>query len=471
MSRTKLLLQLTALVASITTQTTVCIAQQHFPCEAYRQSAAIFVGKVTGIEPISIKVNSILGEGVYPARLIRYSVDERFKGEPRASEEAVGEPAAPGQPDIKLGEHYLVFTFDPVRPYEPDKKAQFVQPLSQAPVDLVYLRSFQKGEPVASVTGKVIEHRLDVINWSRVPVSPPPNVRIFLENRDGLRHETRTDDNNSYRFDNVPPGIYKIIISTPRKLYTPVPAPVVDLIKTPCSNVDFALESDGRVNGKIVDAEGKPAINVAVSLVPVELMPANETVPTNRDLHSVGTQTDEQGRYEIRSVPPGRYVLGVNLGPGSPEPGWNAFPRTFYPGTPDRSQATILEVSEADQKVDQDFRLPPRLVKREIKGSVVFANGSPAPCALVGLFDPILAKDHRGGQRTGNEGQFTLTAPDGYKYAVQAHVPVFDNSGRWVGYLSAPSVEVIATEKTDPVRLVMPPEANCDFLLRPILRP
>ena len=469
----KLLLKITALVALITTQTIVCVAQEHSPCEAYGRSIAIFVGKVIGSEPVSIRLNPMMGGGVFPARIIHYSVEERFKGDAKGTEEAVDGVSLHGRPDFKTGEQYLVYTFSPVRPYDPDLKAQRALLLSEAPAELLYLRRLQRGEPVASVAGKILQHNFDVANWKLTPVTPPVNVRIFLENSQGVRRETRTDENNTFRFNNIVPGVYKVVIDTPPKLYSPVPQPAVDLIASPCSHADFWLQSDGRVSGKVVDADGKPAIYVGVSLVPVELMPLDNTLPANRELHGIGAQANDQGRYEIRGVPPGRYLLGVNLGDGSPEPGWSLFPRTFYPGTPNRSQATVIELSEAGEKLNQDFQLPPRLITRAIQGSVVFSNGNPTLCAMVGLIDVRFAKTGWAGtqMRVEEGGRFTLAGVDGYKYAVQAFVPVHDKNGHVVGYLPAPPVEVLATEKVEPVRLVMPPEANCDFLLNQKGRP
>lgn len=193
----------------------------------------------------------------------------------------------------------------------------------------------------------------------------------------------------------------------------------------------------------------------------------DESLVNSPDLRALGAHADDLGRYEFRGVPPGRYLLGINLGPSPPEPGWNLFPRTFYPGTPDRLKAAIIELPEAGEKLNQDFQLPPRLVSREIRGSVVFSNGQPAPCAMTGLIDARFAKNYFGGTqiRVEKDGRFTRSAVDGYKYAVQAYVPVTNKEGRTVGYIYAPSVEVVASEKTDPVRLVMPPEANCDFFL------
>lgn len=209
------------------------------------------------------------------------------------------------------------------------------------------------------------------------------------------------------------------------------------------------------------------------TLVPAELMPNDETRARRPDLRGVGAQADDQGRFEFRGVPPGRFLLGVNLGEGPPDTGWNLFPRTFFPGTPDRSKAAIIELPEAGEKLNMNFQLPPRLVSRLIRGSVVLSNGKPAPCAMTGLIDARFAKDHFGGThvRVEKDGHFTRGAVDGYKYAVQAYVPVISKDGHTVGYLYAPSVEVVASEKTDPVRLVMPPEANCDFLLNQKQRP
>src|SRR6266545_7480426 len=129
---TKLLAQLTVGISLLMTPSIGCVAQVYSPCEAYRHSAAIFVGKVIGIEPVSIKVNPIMGGEVFPGRIIRYSVEDRFKGDAKVTEEAVAGPSPPGRPDFKLGEQYLIYTFSPVRPYEPDIKAQRALPLSEA---------------------------------------------------------------------------------------------------------------------------------------------------------------------------------------------------------------------------------------------------------------------------------------------------------------------------------------------------
>lgn len=463
----KLLLQVTTLTALLTIQTIVCMSQPQSPCEAYGHSISIFVGTVIGIEPVPVTINPTSRGGVFPARSIRYSVEEWFKGDVKGTEEAVAGARAPGRPDFNLGKRYLVYTFSPGRMYDLDLKAQRALPLSEASADLLYLRRLQKREPVASVSGKILQHSLDVINWKLISVTPPARVRVYLENAERLRRETETDENNSYHFDNVTPGIYKVIVDTPPHLYTPVTQSGVNLITTPCAHEDFWLKTDGRVGGRVVDAEGKPATYISVGLFPVEVMPLDERLPANRELHGLGAQADDQGRYEIRGVPPGRYLLGVNLEPGPPAPGWNLFPRTFYPGTPDRSKAVPIEVSETGEKLNLDFQLPPRLISRYIQGSVVFTNGQPAPCAMVGLIDARLAKDRWAGaqNRVEPNGRFTLNAVDGYKYAVQAFVPVIDKNGRNVGYLPAPWVEVNPSEQIEPVRLVMPPAANCDYFL------
>lgn len=461
------LLQITVLGTLTIMPALVCAAQQQSPCEAYGHSIAIFVGKVIGSEPVSIKLSSMEGGGVFPARIIHYSVEERFKGDAKGTEEAVAGLSLQGQPDFKAGEQYLVYTFRRVRPYDPDLSAQRALPLSEASADLFYLRSFQKGEAVASITGKVAQNSFDVINWKLTTVTPPANVQVFLENSAGLRRESHTDESNTYHFNNIRPGIYRVVINTPPRLYTPVPDSGVDLTKTPCSRVDFWLQTDGRIAGRVLDAGNKPAIYLSLTLIPPEVMPVDDTLAKDPDLRALTAQADDQGRYEFRGVPPGRYLLGVNLGPNPPDIAWNLFPRTFYPGTPDRSKAAVIELSEAGEKLNLDFQLAPRLTSREIKGSVVLSNGQPAPCAMTGLIAAQFAKNYFGGTqiRVDQDGHFTRSAVDGYRYAVQAYVPVINKDGRNVGYIYAPSVEVVASENTNPLRLVMPPEANCDYFL------
>ena len=69
--------------------------------------------------------------------------------------------------------------------------------------------------------------------------------------------------------------------------------------------VALALQatSKGAVSGRLLLASGNAASNVRIALSPVD---------ESGELIGV-TQTDNEGRYRIESVPPGRYVVTAGL--------------------------------------------------------------------------------------------------------------------------------------------------------------
>ena len=87
----------------------------------------------------------------------------------------------------------------------------------------------------------------------------------------------------------------------------------------------------GTVSGEIRTREGQPAVGVRVSAmaVPEAGVPAN----SGTALVSIGT-TDNQGRYKLENVLPGRYYITA---------GFVDLP-TYYPGVPTVSGATVVNV-------------------------------------------------------------------------------------------------------------------------------
>ena len=91
------------------------------------------------------------------------------------------------------------------------------------------------------------------------------------------------------------------------------------------------------------------------------------------------------GRFEIKQVPPGEYVLGINL-TGSPKAGF-PYPPTYFPGVTQRSEATVIKLGLGEKVSDLLLRLPPPLSRRGVGGVVVWPDGSPAAGAEVYLTD------------------------------------------------------------------------------------
>ncbi|MDQ2921252.1 MAG: carboxypeptidase-like regulatory domain-containing protein [Acidobacteriota bacterium] len=108
-----------------------------------------------------------------------------------------------------------------------------------------------------------------------------------------------------------------------------------------CAQVGFWVETDTRITGKVLDAEGQSAADVLMELVPEA---------GQRNAYAAYVRTDTEGRYEMKLLRPGRYLLGVRIA-GSAGSTYVPFPRTYYSGVSEKARATILTLAEG-QRLD-----------------------------------------------------------------------------------------------------------------------
>src|SRR4030095_13066018 len=131
-----------------------------------------------------------------------------------------------------------------------------------------------------------------------------------------------------------------------------------------CGYAPFGALFLGDIAGSVVRADGTPADRVEVQILPA--------APHPRLDHSVSgppVQTDADGVYRLQHLPPGRYIVGVNL-------------RDYLlpvRATPYRERdgdgPAIVELGW-DTHVDLGvLRLPPPSVKRQIAGTVKWSDG------------------------------------------------------------------------------------------------
>jgi hypothetical protein len=118
------------------------------------------------------------------------------------------------------------------------------------------------------------------------------------------------------------------------------------------------------VTGQIQTREGAPAAAVRVAAIPAP--PSQSGIrPDDGIQYYVPpppvrvTQTDEQGRYRLANLPPGRYLISAGL----------VGLATYYPGQIDALRATIVTVA-ADAPSTVDFKLVTPLGGR-VSGRVV----------------------------------------------------------------------------------------------------
>ena len=170
----------------------------------------------------------------------------------------------------------------------------------------------------------------------------------------------------------------------------------------------------GYITGKVIGPDGQPIRGIEVNAVTTEDLPLY--------LSEFTEWTDERGMFKI-DVPPGNYVVGVNLdSPASPE---FPFPATFSPGKLEKTNAKRLTVLDR-QTVIADIRLQGGLERRLIPVKVIWPNGSPVADANVWL-----AEQERPSQVVGNSvshtnanGEFNLTGFQGRSYVLRADIYV-----------------------------------------------
>jgi hypothetical protein len=205
-------------------------------------------------------------------------------------------------------------------------------------------------------------------------------ARLTVEGA-GESRDVRTNSEGRALLAGLKPGTYKVRLALPEGLKTYKEEQEVTVADRGCASLVYSVYDDGRVSGRVSDAEGRAVAGVLVTLV--------ESDDPEQEGHSARfKRTGDDGRYEFKGVAPGRYLLAVNLD-RYPEPGdvTNAYPRTYHPGVAQPSQAESVSVGEGERVKDRDIMLPARREEAVVLGVVVWDDGSPVRGARVAYRD------------------------------------------------------------------------------------
>jgi protocatechuate 3,4-dioxygenase beta subunit len=323
--------------------------------------------------------------------------------------------------------------------------------LSQAQDDVELIREVIKGKPRARIFGVVHEYVSKLGDFEKgARYKPKAGLTIEAVGASGM-HEAVTDADGRFRLDGLKPGKYKVRLLLPPTFglrYSFQRSELEVEVTQGCwaEDVDFTVQVNGLIRGRIYDAQGKPVgEQVQVTLVASESAGADAVEGRNE-------YTDKQGRYEFDGLPPGRYLLGINIAdvPNKNTP----FPKIYHPsgGTP--AQATVITLGEGQKLDDYDFHLPPPLVAQTITGTAYLEDGKPAVGATLELYD--LERPESGvwgiDAKTDAHGRFKVKAFRGRRYQLRAYLA--DD------YLAGTGVQSEATEldtnlSVPPIRLIL----------------
>jgi hypothetical protein len=369
------------------------------PCDAVFRADAVFLGRVLSIEPINPQ------EPGLGSRNVELLVEEAYRGTDGIVMSVVTGPGDGGGGcgyPFKVGETYVVYA-NRANGVLTTSSCSRTRPLAEAAEDLKYARSLAAIPPdvATRIAGKVL-----LIDPMRPATSPPaivPRVTVTAIN-DEVRLSTFTNSAGEYVLRGLAFGKYEVRAEPPEG-YEPASTMVNAFDPRGCGTTDLWIRYDGRVSGRVVDRSG-----VAVSGIPLDLVPATDVDAIGGGVRRVSAWTAADGTFEMRLVPPGEYLLGFSSIRTHDRK--LTYPRAFYPGVVAAADATPVVVSIGHHPNLEPFVMPESIRLVMVNGVVVDADGRPVNAAAVVLRDNTEGPNMIGPRFvTGPDGRFTFSVP------------------------------------------------------------
>jgi hypothetical protein len=383
-------------------------------CSAFGSASAVFVGTVTEIKTRPREANTPEADFWAP-RTVTFVVEEAFSGVAgTVASVSTGVGGGDCGYNFEKGVSYLVFAH---RGKEGERLYTGIctrtRPASGAAEDLEFLRAQARRPSGVTISGSV-GRPLDRWDEGGRKFDPLEGVRVMVSGPAGQR-EVLTDARGRYELSGLPPGAYEVVPHLPDELIAVEPQQKFNIADRGCGVADFYVTDNGRIKGRVLDAEGRAVPKLTVTLLDAE--------GKKREFeYGRSAQTDAEGLYKFTGLPAGRYLLGVRTVPHTAldDPA-SAFPRTYYPGAAQASEAEVLELKTGEELTLRDLRLPPRLAESVVRVRVVWGDGTPVPNANV-LFRETTYGDSRidHGEAADAQGQFEIKTRVGAVFRLHA---------------------------------------------------
>jgi hypothetical protein len=180
---------------------------------------------------------------------------------------------------------------------------------------------------------------------------PSSNHTILLTRvEDGRTFKAVTDKKGDFEFEPLPAGKYEVDPNTKPGLWT-MWSGETDVEVHGCTEFDLDFQVDGQIAGSLVFPEG-----VDPSTWEIEATPADDP-----EIAPASTWTDSAGRFVLHGLEPGKYILVFKK--TEMRKGPNLQVDLFAPGTPDRSNAKVIELGKAARVEGIEFVVPRTVLK------------------------------------------------------------------------------------------------------------
>ena len=426
--------------------------------EAFEYADEVGVVRVVSIEKVENTPDQHYVDGVRSTTMV---VEKVFKGNLKVSEQVVfaqgnGANCVWTFNKESVGQQYLLFLMRPERRAN-DSYPSWVDPtfwlafscgrsngITAAASDLLYLENMRKVKGKTRISGSLDAGPDADLNLEgkTVKITGPKKV-----------YKTKTNQNGVFELYDLPPGKYVLEPEIPKgwkidPIYLRYSMDVdyeeyqrrerewkkrveVTLEPKKHADVNFRLEPDNSVRGRVLGPKGTPMPRVCVQL----------WQPKDNARWPKSSCTDEEGRFEITSILKGDYVLVAN--PDGKPSTWEPFERIFYPNVADRDRAAVINISPGEIIEEMDIVIPRLAETITIEGVLRYSDGKPAPD--YGIDFKVAKKDDRiDGDvyvKTDSQGRFTLRVLKGVKGELSSDAYLIARF-----YINCPKIEELILE-------------------------
>jgi hypothetical protein len=209
-------------------------------------------------------------------------------------------------------------------------------------------------------------------------------VGIRLLDRQRTVLTATTDDTGAFRIGGLKDGQYDLSYQKDGYLHSSGDDREVQIRISGSDPLRFSAEmaTFPTLRGRVLDAEGKPAVGVTVQL--------------GASLQALQAQTGADGSFAFLKLSPGFFTLVARPNPpraetkASPDQDRVEVVPTYYPSVIDSVQAEAIQVRGGMDLSGYDIRLRTAPVQR-VRGTVLDIDGKPVPKAPVSLLIPASA--------------------------------------------------------------------------------
>ena len=324
-----------------------CLAA--LPCQAYQRAAAVFVGTATEVSPKKVEIDTGEHKVAYNVAVTKFNVEQVLKGIDDTTAVIASDDYS-----FERDRKYLVYAYKDSKEGLKTGSCMRTRPFAEAEEDLEILRGIARGQAPPRLFGSLVRMAHNFERSDTYDAEPMVGMKISVEG-EGISTEVITGASGHFHLLDMPPGHYTVRALLPDGYTTSYAFAKIEMPTGGCgAEANLQTEIDGRISGKVIDAKGKPVRGLSLRLLPVDAIGTAK-------IGILSMTSDASGHYEFWTVPPGRYLLGLNI-TGVPHPD-APYPPTYYPGVDSPVQAKTIVAGEGQRIENIDLRLLPLIIR------------------------------------------------------------------------------------------------------------